>query len=168
MIFAHDVPSAVTFSEAAKLACLARGLTVLELGAHYGRSTIALASTAAMVHSVDWCMGDPQAGHGDNLAALWANLVRYGVTEKVILHVGRFEAALPLLKPDSFDMVFIDGLHTEEALESNIALARPLVRLGGIWAFHDYGRFECVERVTQREFGAPLECVDSLAILAIN
>ena len=50
LIIPFDVTSAVTPDEAMALANLARGRTVLELGAHYGFSTIVLASVAALLN----------------------------------------------------------------------------------------------------------------------
>lgn len=139
-IFADEIPSAVSPDECSKLAELAHNRTVLEVGSWLGRSTVALASVAKAVHAVDWHKGDAHSGEGhDTLAEFTANLVRRGVRDKVVIHVGRNEEILPTLTPGMFDLVFVDSFHTREAVERDISLVRPLVAIGGTIAFHDYG-----------------------------
>jgi len=135
------IPTALTRAEAAQLQELARGGLVLELGAQYGASTIALAGTARRVHSVDWHAGDSMAGHMNSLEAYFANLRRANVTN-VVTHVGRFEDVLPLYRDGSFDGSFLDGEHDRASVERDTELAMRLVRRGGFFAWHDYGRFE--------------------------
>ena len=90
--------SAVTDAEAARLADLARDRIVLEVGSWYGLSTIVMARTAAMVHAVDWHRGDPHAGKRETLTTFWSNLERHDVRDKVVIHVGRAEVVLPMLR----------------------------------------------------------------------
>src|SRR6267143_459084 len=82
--FPKDVVSAVTQDECAQLQRLASGKLVLELGSDFGRSTIVLAQTAALVFAVDWHKGDPHAGHRDTAAEFIRNITRYGVRDKVV------------------------------------------------------------------------------------
>jgi predicted O-methyltransferase YrrM len=139
-----DIASAVTREEAAALADLARGKTVLELGAHLGFSTVVLASVAAEVISVDWHLGDAHAGLGDTWAAFCSNLDRYGVADRVTVIHGRFEDVLPswAASPGGVrvDGCFLDGMHDEESVTRDTALALPLIRPGGFMSWHDYGR----------------------------
>jgi hypothetical protein len=144
-----DIPSAVTGEEAAKLASLASGGDVLELGAQYGFSTVVLAQAARKVTSVDWHQGDASiAAMGGECADTWepyrANLARYGVAGKVDARRGRFGDVLPALAKAGalFDGVFLDAQHDSEAVAADLALALPLIRPGGWVAFHDYGRSE--------------------------
>lgn len=141
-----DVQTAVTPAETMQLQELARGGVVLELGAHFGYSTIALARTARRVHSVDWHQGDSMAGHMNSLEAYFTNLRRYAVTN-VVAHVGRFEDALPLFQLASFDGCFLDGEHDRASVQRDTDLALNLVRRGGWFAWHDYGRFEVADVV---------------------
>jgi predicted O-methyltransferase YrrM len=136
------IASAVTQEEAEALAGLARGKTVLELGAHYGFSTIVLASVAERVFSVDWHGGDVHAGLGDSWAVFCSNLQRYGVEDRVTVLRGRFEDEVPLLAEEGVrvDTAFIDGQHDLASVERDLALALTLVRPSGVVAFHDYGR----------------------------
>jgi Methyltransferase domain/Glycosyl transferases group 1 len=144
-----DIPSAVTGEEAAKLASLASGGDVLELGAQYGFSTVILAQAARRVTSVDWHRGDASiAAMGGECADTWeaylGNLARYGVAGKVDARRGRFADVLPALAKAGvlFDGVFLDAQHDTASVEADLALALPLVRPGGWVAFHDYGRSE--------------------------
>lgn len=142
-----DIPSAITGEEAARLASLASGGDVLELGAWYGFSTVVLAQAARKVTSVDWHQGDGsltemgEAGR-DTWAEYRANLARYGVTGRVDARRGRFEDVLPALKAQGvlFDGVFLDAQHDAAAVQADLDLVLPLVRPGGWVAFHDYGR----------------------------
>ena len=142
IIIPSDVTSAVTAEEAIALANLARDGTVLELGAHYGFSTIVLASVAEHVYSVDWHQGDPHAGEGDSWVPFNFNLLRYGVKDRVTVCLGRFEDEVPKLAEQGVtaDGAFIDGMHDEKSVTRDLALALQVVRPGGWIAFHDYGR----------------------------
>lgn len=135
-----DIPTAVTEAEALKLAELAQGKRVLEMGAHLGFSTVVLARAAKELHSVDWHRGELFAGDGDSLAKFRENLRSHGVEDRVIVHIGRFDAVLPTLPPCSFDLIFIDGNHSYESVHQDISLALPLLASGGVLALHDYGR----------------------------
>ena len=144
-----DIPSAVTGEEAARLASLASGGDVLELGAQYGFSTVVLAQAARRVTSVDWHQGDASieamgGGSEDTWAAYRGNLARYGVAGKVDARRGRFADVLPALARQGalFDGVFIDAQHDSVSVQADLDLALPLIRPGGWVAFHDYGRSE--------------------------
>lgn len=150
IVVPDDIPSAVTAEEAAKLASLASGGDVLELGAWHGFSTVILAQAARRVCSVDWHQGDASItamggqAEGSTWEAYRANLARYGVAGKVDARRGRFSDVLPALRKEGwlFDGVFLDAQHDREAVAADLALALPLVRPGGWVAFHDYGRSE--------------------------
>ena len=113
-----DIPSAITGEEAARLASLASGGDVLELGAWLGFSTVVLAQAARRVTSVDWHQGDASLtvmgrADQDTWAAYRENLARYGVAAKVDARRGRFEDVLPALRKQGalFDGVFLDAQH---------------------------------------------------------
>lgn len=144
IIVPDDIPTAVTAEEAARLATLAAGKDVLELGAWHGFSTVILAQAARRVTSVDWHQGDVHAGEGDTWDGYRANLTRYGVAGKVDGRRGRFEDVLPALARQGalFDGCFLDAQHDSESVAADLALALPLIRPGGWVAFHDYGRSE--------------------------
>src|ERR1043166_1513994 len=171
-ILAADIPSGVTPRECEKLSELAQGKAVIELGSHFGRSTIALASTAAIVHAVDWHMGDGHAGMNDSLEIFVKTLTRYKVREKIVVHVARFETLFPLLKEKLFDMAFIDAFHEREAVEKDTAAVLPLLKPGATIAFQDYGQpvFGVTPAVDGfvKTFGLKLEVVEHLAFTQLQ
>jgi hypothetical protein len=121
--------------EARGLAILAKGRRVLEIGSYCGLSTVCLARTAASVVALD-----PHDGRGtpvpqNTLPALRRNLARYGVAGKVEVRVGVSGEPWP---GDEFDVVYIDGDHSAEAVRRDIAHALACLAPGGLLAFHDY------------------------------
>lgn len=176
--FAEEIPSGMAREECAKLAELCAGKTVLEVGSYLGRSTVAVASVARLVHSVDWHKGDMHAGMGDTVHEFFRNLERYGLRERTVVHVGRNEEVLPSLVPGTFDVCFIDSFHAREAVERDVSLCRPLVKAGGAVAFHDYGLriaphgipfgvTEAVDSLVSRE-GLRMELTRSLAVVFLR
>lgn len=175
--FAEDIFSTVTKEECTRLAELAKDKTVLEIGAGFGRSTIALASVAKKVHSVDWHKGDKYSGQYDSLGGYLFNLQRFGLADKVVSFVGRNEAFLPAFNGlFSYDVVFIDSYCAPEAVELDVRMTRPLLRPGGVLVAHDYGNIpnlppgfvfgvtEAVDTLVARE-KARLEVCQSLGIV---
>jgi SAM-dependent methyltransferase len=160
-----SVPTALSPAELERLSALARGRVVLELGSCYGASTVALARSARQVHAVDWHRGDAQSGWFESLGPYLANLERQAVRERVVTHIGRFDEVLPILRPASFDLVFLDGCHDAEHVRRDVQLATPLLAPDGLLAFHDYGRYSVSEVVDELAAGRDLELVDTLAVL---
>lgn len=178
MIIDEGVPSSVSRSECEALCELARGRCVLELGSWYGRSTIALASVARVLHAVDWHHGDPHSGPSDTLGPLVERLRTHELLDSVVLHVGRNEDVLPLLRDGLFGLVFVDSFHARSAVERDIELAYRLLEPGGVIAFHDYGInlvhngvpfgvSAAVDAFAARS-GRKIEVVGSLAILRFS
>lgn len=170
-----DVPTSMSEAEGEKLAELAEGDVVLELGAWQGFSTVCLAQSAEFVLSVDWHQGDEHAGHGSTLVPYLQNLQRYGLigADRVAVHIGRFEHICSLLADRTFDGVFVDGLHDYASVRRDADQAKRLARE---WvAFHDYGVEASsagglgfgVERAVGEVFGEPTEIVDTLAIIRL-
>jgi predicted O-methyltransferase YrrM len=168
MNFPREIESAMTDAEAEKLQELARNGVVLEIGAWYGFSTIVMARVAKMVHSVDWHLGDSFTGHpdGGTFQQFRENLERHKVASRVVIHLGDSGYILPMLRPRSFDLVFVDGQHSHAAVRYDGVEARQLVKLGGIVAFHDYGRFGVKYGVD--EIGLPFELVETLAVMMVG
>ena len=156
-----DIMSAISHREAVRLARLARDGVVLELGSHLGYSTIVLARTAALVHSVDWHRGDPDAGLEPTLMPFFGNILKYGVADKVVAHIGRFEDILPTFGEAVFDGCFLDGSHDFKAVVADTAEALRVVRVGGWLAWHDWGRFDVTQAI--RSMGLGVEVTDHLA-----
>lgn len=127
-----------TSEEAAELAALAKGKRVLEVGTFKGQGAVLMAQAGGEVWSVDWHRGDASLGPRDTLCAWWTNIRRHQVADQVVGLVGRSATVLPLLRPESFDLAFVDADHEEEAVSVDIMLTLPLVRPGGLLVFHDY------------------------------
>lgn len=179
--FAEEIPSAVTERECRRLAELAEGRPVLEVGTYLGRSTIALASTAEVVHTVDFHPPDHLTREVEStLPAFLHNLDRYELRHKVVVHFGFSQETLPALREEWFDLAFIDGQHQREPVEEDIGLVLPHLANTAILAFHDYGRagvhtaegwddFHVTEVVDEfaRRRGVDVEVVDTLAVLRL-
>jgi predicted O-methyltransferase YrrM len=175
MIFAWDIGSSVTYAECEKLAELAEGKLVLEVGSWLGRSTIALASVATKVIAVDWHHGDFYAGVQDTEQEFRANLARYGICTELVAEqgcVGSAEVVVAKIEevwqtiPPGFDVVFIDADHSEESAAEHYRIAHELVKPDGVIVFHDYGRFgvtAALDAVAEVETAA-----DSLAIIRLH
>lgn len=165
----------MTERELARLAELADGSAVLEIGSKYGASTVAIAKVAKVFHAVD-----PHVPRGEKttLVNLARNLVAARVFEQVTLHVGWSWDVVPLFPEGTFDLAFVDAAHQAEPVARDLELVRRVTRRGGTLAFHDYGLAgtdgpdgwepfgvtEVVDRFAEAS-GQPIELVDTLAIV---
>ncbi len=139
----RDVQGWLSTAEGEALARLAAGKRVLELGSYAGRSTCAMAETAAHVITVDHHRGDESTGPADTLLALRDNLRACGLEDKVSLFAGPFEALAGVMAGSTFDMAFVDGGHSREETAVACRLAYSAVRWGGTVVLHDW----CLESV---------------------
>ncbi len=119
--------------EGKALANLSQGKRVLEIGSYCGLSTICIARTAQSVTAVDYFDGRATPVPDGTFPEFMSNCQRHGVDSKITLvHP---EAVIP--GPD-YDFIFIDGDHSYEAVKSDIAKVLPVLKPGGLIAFHDY------------------------------
>lgn len=158
-----------TEREAQHMAMLAPGKRIVELGAYEGFSAVAFLSGGALhVHSVDWHRGDALLGERDTLDAMWRNLERFGMRDRVTMHVGRCEEVLPLFRARLFDLAFIDGDHQRAVADT--MLVEPLVRSGGQLLWHDRDGYAVPDAIrwAEERYGRRHRVVaGSLAILDI-
>lgn len=148
----------LTEEEAGELRRLAKGKTVLELGAWKGRSTVVLAEVAYFVISVDRHLGIPD--HGDSLLEYVANVRGCG---NVAIVISDFASFVPVL--EILDMVYVDGDHDADSVERDTQLA--LDAKPYLVAFHDWdieGVREGVKRVLEREPDALVGSVASFLL----
>ncbi|MCE9562621.1 MAG: class I SAM-dependent methyltransferase [Planctomycetes bacterium] len=136
--FPNDVAGWLTPAEGRTLFALATGVSVLEIGTFAGRSAICMAQSATMV----FCL-DPFDGRGTptprlTLAECLENATRYKVADRIRPLVGTSESVGPVLHDTSFEMVFVDGDHTQEAVANDLKLARRVLSPGGRIVCHDY------------------------------
>lgn len=107
---------------------------VLEVGTAWGYSSILMALTGAMVHTID-----PHTDH-DTLEEFRRNRESFHVEDLISYEVRRSQEALPDLirRGVLFDAAFIDGDHSYEACRSDLGYALQLVKPRGVLAVHDY------------------------------
>lgn len=152
---ADKVRGYMAWEEMARLAELARGKEVVEVGSWLGRSTKAMAHTATKVFAVDHWRGTAggdatgeEAKHIDPFSVFCSNLGEEINTRKVVTltrdhseidasmsyYDGPTQEASPV---GPVDMVFIDGDHTFDAVKRDIKNCLPLVKPGGLLCGHD-------------------------------
>lgn len=158
-----DLPEGwLLLSEARELQRLAKGRTVLELGAWKGRSTVALSEVAKYVVSVDRHEGvDGFDVRGEDSLPDYLDAVR-GL-KNVAAVVADFDDFCPLLC-DYFDLVFIDGDHDAESVARDTLTALDHVTVRGTLVFHDWD-FDSVIAGVESVLGprSPNRVVGSLA-----
>lgn len=163
-----EIPGAMTVKEGETLALLTQDKLVLEIGSLYGRSTVAMARKARMIHSVDWHRGDKHAGSRDSLETFIQNLITHGVRHKVVIHVCKAEEIEEILAPECFDFAYVDGLHTYESTRRFIQIAKKCVKPGGMIGVHDYYNIPHIDFWSKKGVDAEFEklemVVDSLAV----
>ncbi|GAA1218663.1 class I SAM-dependent methyltransferase [Prauserella alba] len=128
----------------------------VEIGSYCGKSTVFLGAaaqeTGARVVTVDHHRGseehqpgweyhdpglvDPHTGLLDTLTAFRRTIAGAGLEDHVVAVVGRSPEVAALWRTPA-DLVFIDGGHTEEAADADLAGWAPWVRPGGLLAIHD-------------------------------
>lgn len=130
--FPHDIRGWLAIEEGQKLAELAAGKRVLEIGSFCGRSTVCMARVAEHVTAVDFFDGPKVEFYGDYSAEFDASVLRHGVKDKVTKH--RPEDPLA----GEYDFAFIDGAHDYESVKRDIEKVSTVLVNGGLMAFHDY------------------------------
>lgn len=143
---------------------------LVEVGSWLGRSTAFLAFCVAQsgkpirFYAVDHGRGSPDGeavyrdklleGGGTTLGFLHRSLLECGVADSVVILGTTSQRAAELFALDSLDFVFIDGEHRYEAVTADLKAWWPKVKLGGVFAGHDYGAFEGVTQAVNEHFGA--------------
>lgn len=127
-------PGWLPTDEVRELQRLTRKMSVLELGAWKGRSTVAMSHVARYVVSVDRHEGIAEVGGADSLPD-YLDAVR-GLPNVAIV-VAAFDSFCPFLDV-FFDVVFVDGDHDEVSVARDTQTALEHVRVGGTLVFHDW------------------------------
>jgi cephalosporin hydroxylase len=126
---------------------------VVEIGTHHGGTLYAwcrAASPTALVVSIDLPGGDFGGGYGKDAVATMQSYARPGQQ----LHFLREDSHEPqtmetlraILAGRAVDFLMIDGDHSAAGVAADFEMYGPLVRPGGVIAFHDIvpGRPEAV------------------------
>ena len=118
--------------------------TVLEIGTARGGTLFLLtrvAASDALLVSVDLRRGQFGGGYPRWRARLYRSFAREGQRVELVLgdsHERRTrERIRRLLSERALDLLFVDGDHTYEGVKQDFADYSPLVRPGGLVAFHD-------------------------------
>jgi hypothetical protein len=122
---------------------------VVEIGSAWGRSTICLAAGSRSVRGErilaidphtgdDWFLEETGQERIDSLAEFQANVDGAGLHDWVTPLVMTSEQAARERPARPIRLLFIDGLHTLEGVERDIADWVPRVVPGGVVAFDDY------------------------------
>lgn len=113
------------------------GSTVVEIGSHQGRSTLALALARedVTVVAVDPFVAGGKFGGPATQAVFEANLDRAGVTDRV-RHLARPSSSVLAGWTGPVDLVFVDGRHDPVSTARDLGWAR-YVRVGGRLLVHD-------------------------------
>jgi len=130
-----------------KRAHLRKGASILEIGSFVGDSTRILIEeiSPAQVVCVDpWNQQMPgyHVESGNIFATFQQNVMPVAKERRCELYAvpkmsGDFFASVTD-REDSFDLVYIDAIHTYEAVLRDIQGALPLLKAGGTLAGHDY------------------------------
>lgn len=108
---------------------------IVEIGAEYGMSAslfCAAAKLSVSITSVDLFPGDMLDKH-------LANLKEAGFANRSVQVKGNSQQASTIKKVGvkTIDLLFIDGAHDYSSVLKDIELWAPLVKVGGVAAFHD-------------------------------
>jgi predicted O-methyltransferase YrrM len=120
---------------------------ILEIGSWMGRSTVAMAAnTKGLVVAIDTWKGTFEDGHHTLLEGqpdtwLYDQFLKeiQGLGNIVPVQGKSTEVGRQWLSP-VFDMIFIDGDHSYEAVKADIETWRPLLAPGGLFCGHDWDR----------------------------
>jgi hypothetical protein len=130
------------------LAAARSGCRFLEIGSWCGDSTLILANVVrefgGQLFCIDWWKGNAGtdlaaiADREDVFSLFWQRICRAGLEDSVMPLRGRSQSVMPVLKENSFHLIFIDADHRYQQVKQDIASAVPLVlRPGGILCGHD-------------------------------
>lgn len=113
---------------------------IVEIGSHYGYSTICLASSGKRVYAIDPHYGNLEHRTDDktfnNYFKFRDNLEKFNLWEKVTAMVlPSYEAVTLWNRP--IGVLWIDGNHSYEHVAQDHALWSPYLLKGGVLAFHD-------------------------------
>ncbi len=154
----HGVEGFLHCAEAGKLVELAEGKDYCEVGSFRGLSAWCVAHVANHVTAIDtFCAntaGQFQMPEQTTYQEFRRNLAPF--EDKLTCLPFSSERADELLPPQAtFDVVFIDAMHTYESVLEDIKRWWPRVRPGGVFAGHDYrhGDFPGVEKAFDEVFG---------------
>jgi predicted O-methyltransferase YrrM len=116
------------------------GARALEIGSHLGSSALFICAGLERVGGnlvcVDtWMNHTMPDGEKDTFAEFQVNTQQFAHMITVVRKFSHELTAEDIAGP--LDFVFIDGDHSEDGVRTDFRVVAPLVKLGGIIAFHD-------------------------------
>lgn len=115
------------------------GLQILEIGSYQGMSTCWLLDNILTHPSARIVCVDPLYPH--YAQRFNDNIYDSGALSKVVKIANRSQEALPILRPNTYDFIYIDGDHDDDVAFQDGIFAWNLVKVGGLMIFDDY---ECL------------------------
>lgn len=117
--------------------------TMVEIGSFVGESTVLFAQSFKKVIAVDPFMEgyDPQdpTSHSfdfDNVYQTYLDRITIYSNIQTIIETS--DNAVKELDSETYDFIYLDGLHTYEGVKTDITNYLPLVKKGGVIGGHDY------------------------------
>lgn len=125
---------------------------ILEIGSFYGRSTWTWSKSipsSAVVHCIDpWNDWPILGSHRESLSGIVPDgdlLTNVEIFEQNIKDCSNVtftqnysEFVLPSMPYHHFDLIFLDGMHSNPAFHNDLIFSYPLVRSGGVLCGHDF------------------------------
>jgi predicted O-methyltransferase YrrM len=151
-----EVPGWFEPDEGKKLQELAKDKICVEVGSFKGRSASCMGAVAKEVHCVDYFRTN--VGNGQSQEDHYTVLDEFNKNTKgyvIRIHIGSSLHACEEFSPESVDLVFIDALHTYKGVICDIFCWWDILKMGGVFCFHDYGfGFHGVTEAVNKVFGA--------------
>ena len=116
----------------------------------------------AKLISLDMPQGDFGAGYKDYKMPFYTNFAHGNQTVHLVRADSHSKASLKkiegLLKGVKLDFLFIDGDHTYEGVKKDFEMYSPLVRKGGLIAFHDIAIHTTESGCNVHQFWEEIKC----------
>lgn len=137
---------------------------IVEIGSYAGESLYIMSGYFTHISCVDpWTQEaiDNTTSHRrkasdiEKMFDLFADAARNRSGVEVVKYKMESKEAAELFENESIGLVYLDGDHSERAVEADITLWREKVRPGGFISGHDYGNKEAVGPVVDRMLGVP-------------
>lgn len=149
---------------------------LIDLGTYYGRSAMVLAMASLgdqqkrRIISIDNYQegrnAQQEIGPDNPAPTFWQTHGMFKCRTRVHLVFGDTADVPPICQGEKIALVFVDGDHRREQLEKDILAWKPLIRVGGMMVFDDYGsqRWPDVQEVVDELMGdwTRLDCKGSV------
>jgi predicted O-methyltransferase YrrM len=127
--------------------CAKQGMLVLEVGSWCGDSAVEIGAVVreygGKLFCIDWWRGNTDtyleeaAKQADIYTEFWNRVVGEGLDDVIVPIRGRSDDVAKVLRPETFDMIYIDGDHRYTQVKADIADYSKLVKNGGVFCGDD-------------------------------